>query len=663
MLWQVLNIVYLIVWSMLLANCLLRRQLYPILGRGWGTKGLWLLTFVFFNPVLTLLYLVFGFVLRPVKNYEQDREPSMSFLSIVALGCIAVVLVLFELPAGGYDTEPVVLTSESKPADSNKPGGSFHGFEAHTGVMQGKSNVQTFSSVGADGGGRVSMCSMMLICQNPHRLLDRVARQFQKSLVELPYVDKVVYYPYGTRPEPGVLLPVVFITIDMPKFNEKILLRSRHIRGTIKWEASTSILPGPSYKAGANGPLLVQFDIESQLDHESRMVGVESRAARYKLEANDIAGEMVESIGKQFENLLDKYGLLPATPQTLNGTYHEPPESAFLKASSAEQLISGRGLLQNNHTIWWFAEERTADEALRAYRDELKTAGWTQEQLTKEFLRMLKDNESIYVHQPRFHDAQAKAMVWSKLEIPNSATPMVVHYESCLNDEQMKKAMDSLLGCDAQFETLLVFEKYFRTAEQRKRLISIIEKSPVCTLDSCLLLANFWAKSGDTAKGRDVLLHARAMERAEKGHNTRSQEIKSIAKKLGDETLAEVPLTESVLLDVGFTNAEKLGEPLEIERRLNEPVLFYRRLDAGGFQTLALRVIRSREQSSHAPYQLLTVQKHKGSSNVNETNGNLMPGGIWNSESSLPDFSGDGKSAQCKIKCTGNERFAFTITP
>lgn len=663
MFWQVLNIVYLIVWSALLVNCLFRRQFYPILGRGWGTKGLWLLTFVFFNPVLTLLYFVFGYLLRPVKNAEQDPVPSINFLSLVALACVAVVLVLFELPAGGCDTEPVVLTSHSHPADSNEPAGSFRGFEAHAGVMQGKSNIQAFTSVATEGGTRVNMSSIMLICQNPHRLLDRVARQFQKSLVELPYVDKVVYYPYGARPKPGVLLPGVFITIDLPKFSERILLRSRHIRGTIKWQASTSILPGPSQTISVNGPPLVQFNIESQLDHESRMVGVESRVARYKLEANNIAGEMAKSISKQFENLLDKYSLLPATPRTLNGTYHEPPKPAFLKADSTEQLISGCGLLLNNHTVWWFTEERTADEALKAYRDELKTAGWMEEGLTKESLRMRKENESIYVYQSRSRDAQAMVMLWSKPEIPDSASPMIVHYESCLNTEQMNRAMNSLLGCDAQFETLLVFEKFFRSAEQRERLKSIIEKSPVCTLNGCLVLAGFWAESGDTAKGRDALLHARALERAEKGHNARLKEITSLAKKLGDEALAEVPLTEDVLLDVGFTNAEKLAEPLEVERGLNDPVLFYRRLDAGGFQTLALRVIRTREQSSHAPYQLLTIQKHRGSSSVNETDGILMPGGGWISESSLSDFSGDGKSAQCKIKCISNERFAFTIVP
>jgi len=661
MLWQVLNIAYLIIWSVLLVNCLFRRQFYPILGRGWGTKGLWLLTFVFFNPLLTLLYLAFGFLLRPAKNQEQ--APSTSFPSVVAAACIAVVLVLFELPAGSYDAEPVVLTSESGPADANKPGGSFHGFEANAGLMRGKNNVQALSSVAAGEGARVSVRSVMLICQNPHQLLDRVARQFQRSLIKLPYVDKVAYYPFGTKPQPGGLLPGVSVTIDMPKFSENTLLRSRHIRATIEWQASTSILAGPSHTVGANGTPLVQFDIESQLDHESHMIGVESQAARYKLEANDIAGEMTRSINKQFENLLDKYGPLPATPQTLNGAYHEPPELPFFKAGSAEQLISGYALLENNHTVWWFAEERDAEEALGAYRDELKSLGWTKEEITKESLRMRKDDEIIYAYQPRSRDPQATAVIWGKYDIPNSAAPMVVHYESYLSGEQMRKAMDTLLDSDVELETLLVFEKYLRTPEQHGRLKSIIEQSPVRTLSACLVLARFWADGGEMEKGRDALLHALALERSEKANNTRSLEIKNLARKLGDEGLTEAPLAENILLDVGFTKAEKLTEPLAVEKGLNEPVLFYRRDDAGGFKTLALRVIRSREQSSAAPYQLLTIERRRGSSSLNETDGNIRPGGVWFSESSLQDFSVDNKSAQCKIECLGNERFAFTITP
>ena len=127
------------------------------------------------------------------------------------------------------------------------------------------------------------------------------------------------------------------------------------------------------------------------------MFGIESPQTKYKLEANGICTEMAKSIGKQFENLLDKYGQMPELPEILHGAYHEPPEFSFLKSDTVQQLISGGGLLKNNHTVWRFADERQIDKALTAYRDELKSLGWGQEDLGEEYLRMQKGNEHIYI--------------------------------------------------------------------------------------------------------------------------------------------------------------------------------------------------------------------------------------------------------------------------
>ncbi|MHC4355235.1 MAG: hypothetical protein ACYS0H_21245, partial [Planctomycetota bacterium] len=48
------------IWAVLLIHCLLKRKFFPLFGRGWGTKIFWLITFVFRNPLLTLLYVIFA---------------------------------------------------------------------------------------------------------------------------------------------------------------------------------------------------------------------------------------------------------------------------------------------------------------------------------------------------------------------------------------------------------------------------------------------------------------------------------------------------------------------------------------------------------------------------------------------------------------------------
>jgi len=84
MLWYVLNGLYLIVWSALLLHCLGRREFYPIIGRKWGTKIFWLLTFVFFNPLLSLIYIVFAVLFKPPKI---DENPKSVHFCLCFLNC------------------------------------------------------------------------------------------------------------------------------------------------------------------------------------------------------------------------------------------------------------------------------------------------------------------------------------------------------------------------------------------------------------------------------------------------------------------------------------------------------------------------------------------------------------------------------------------------
>jgi hypothetical protein len=622
-------------------------------------------TFLFLNPLLTLVYFVFGFLLRPPKadeHKEGSRTASTGLGSAIAIACIGVVLVLFELPSRADKAEPVVVLNEPGEENPAEPNESSYKFAAQLGTISARNSIQTLSSTSAGSGERVSTQEILLISQSPHPLLDRAMREFQKSLAQLPYVSKVTYYPYGTRPKPGGHLPDVFITINMPQVNEKTFLRGRYFKAIIKWTAGSSIFAGTSHSVNNYTPPVVQFDIESQLEHESKMFGIESSQAKYKLAADGICREMIKSISKQFENLLDKYGRMPEPPEILNGTYHEPPELSFLTGDKIEQLISGNGLLKNNNTLWRFAEKRETDKALAAYRDELNTLGWGQEDLGKEYLRMQKGNEHIYIFRHRQRDSKAGTFFWSESEKTMSEISVIVDYESYLTSDQMQKAMDALLDCNVEIKTILIFEKYFSTPQQLERLRSIIEQSPVRTLDGCLMLARYWADRGEMEKGRESLLHARAMQRTEKGHNVRAEEIKNLAKKLGDESLAEVPVTEEIFRQMGFINTEQLTEPMEIERSINEPVLFYQRLDDGELKTFALWVIRSQEPSYSVPYQLLTVESQKGSSSSSENGGKVQPGGDWVVKSSINVLTSENKSIQLTINCLDNERFLFVIT-
>jgi hypothetical protein len=350
-------------------------------------------------------------------------------------------------------------------------------------------------------------------------------------------------------------------------------------------------------------------------------------------------------------------------PEFLYGVYHEPPEFSFLKAGKLQLLISGKGLLKNNRTVWSFTDNRQIDAALTAYRDELKSLGWGQDDLGNNYLRMQKGSEHIYIFQQHRRDFKAGTFFWNEPEKITSEISLIADYESDFTEDQMQKAMDALLDSGVEIKTLLIFEKYLRTPKQLERLRSIIEQSPANTLDGCLMLARYWADHGQTDKGREYLLRARAMQCTEKDHNLRIDEIKSLAGKLGDESLAEVPIGEEIFRQMGFINPEQLKEPVEIEKAIDEPVLLYRNLGDGELQTFSLRIIQSQESSYSAPYYLLTIESRKGSSSSSKNGGKVKPGGIWVADTSINAFTDESKSIQLQVKGLGNEHFLFAITP
>jgi len=637
-----------------------RREFYPIIGRGLGTKIFWLFTFVFFNPFLSLIYIVFGVLLRPPK-IDENPKPIHSG-AVIAVVCIVFVLVLFELPLVGFKAEPVVILSSSETDNPEERGGAFFKYEPHIGTIKANNKIQAYSSASPGTNAQISMRNIMLISHNPNRLLNRIAKEFQKSLVQLPYVETVAYYPYGTLPPEGGMLPDVFITIDMPEFNESNLLRGRKIQAKMEWRAGSSILGDLSNSFETGTCPFVQFNIEGTLQHASNMFGIESPQAKYKLEAKNVSSELINSVKKQFENLLDKYGELPQLPDVLYGTYRQAPEFSFIMNDNVRHQISGSRLLKDNDTVWQFTDERRTEDALESYFDELKSLGWTLNGRDNEYLKMLKGSERIHIYRQQRRNAKAGQIISGVSSKPVSEALMVAHYESFWTEERMQKVIDKLLDIGVGIKTMLIFKEYFKTPEQCERLRAFIEQSSIPLLDGYLVLTRFWIDRGELEKGRETLMLARAIQYAENGNNVQAEEIKNLAEMLGDESLAEVPLSEETFREVGFVNVNEIDKEMIVERGLDEPVLFYRVPEDGELQTLALRVMPSREPLPSASYRLLILEKRKGNSSTSEKDGTIVPNSSWTAEYNLDSLMDKNKTVHLKIESLKDERFRFVFT-
>ena len=122
MLLYIINGLYLCVWSIFLIHCLQMKQLYPIFGYRRGTKIFWLMSFIFFNPLLSLIYLIFGVAIQPPKQMQQWKPKKI--VPIIALTCTFIVILLFEIPHNNYESEAVVMINTSQ-KDSVKTDNPF----------------------------------------------------------------------------------------------------------------------------------------------------------------------------------------------------------------------------------------------------------------------------------------------------------------------------------------------------------------------------------------------------------------------------------------------------------------------------------------------------------------------------------------------------------
>jgi hypothetical protein len=660
MLFSILNGFYLIIWSILLVDCLIQRRFYPIIGRGLATKIFWLLTFIPFNPLLSLLYFIFAVLTRLLKSQESGRHLYLG--SVFTAISVILVTVFFELPLGDDKIVPVTLSG----FDGNKTKAHeifLPAFGAHLGTIKAKNDIQTYSSTSTGSDLKVSIRNVLLTCRNSCRLLDRVARELQKSLARLPYVDTVIYYPEGTTPQQAVVLPDVFIILDMSRVDEKNLFRIRKLDALIECKAGSTVFADVSHTTFTDdmGPV-VQFNIESQLHHISNMLGIESPQARYKLEAANIAGVLMESIGRQFENLIEKYSEIPKLPDIVYGTYTEPPALPFLSGNNVETLVSGSGLLKDNSTVWNFVEKQQTDEAMTSYCDQLQKLGWIVRARGNGYLQMDKANQHIDIFRQSKRNVLNGSIVSSEPGKAAFGELMIAYYQACFSNERLQMVMDELLKSGAALKTLLLFNTYFRTPEQRESLHTIIELSAVHTLEGYLVLAQYWIDHNDIDKARKAIVLARAMQCAEKGSNIKEQQIKSLAEKVGDINLAQAGVDEQPLREIGFINIKEVVEPLKFVKPLEEPVLLYQRGEDGNIVTLTVRIIRSREPSSSEKYQLLTIIKQGGIASSSVTSGTLQPNAVWITETRLDDFSNENRSIDLRVEGMADEQFLFTIT-
>lgn len=643
--------IYLLLWVTLLIHCVKRRAFYPVFGTGWGTKALWLGTFLLFSPPLTVMYIIFGVVIKP-KDYHKQLKPIRA-VSVIILMLMAVIVFTIEMPAWGKGSKPKIFTKDTKE----------DGYEFKTAINAGKleanNNISTTTSSCNSSFARFAGRTVLLKTSGNDELLARVGEKLAKSLAENLYIEKVEYFPDSTYKPVTKRVTDVMIEISMPSKTELNTPVGRKLDAVFAMETASEPHRGSYSSVDNYSPPVLEFTIKSTLNHKSTLKGYESRQARYKQQADDIAKQLEDAITKQFKDWIDKYGLMPELDDVFYGKHIPPPDFEYFKGKKNEIVFSGSGLMVNNHCIWFCEDPRPTIEVLREIQQQLKDAGWKitdympETKYSNPYIRHSKGPEEIYVFRMKQVNLETGREVNDKPgdndTIPNM--PIVFHYKNRFDNDQVDTIRKHLLSSDADVETLIMFSGLFNGKKNSNALAAELEKKKGLNFNANLYLAQHYQHRNETEKAKNALLFARALAYTVRDHSPRQSDIKQLAKKLGDEKLAEQPIGVEIFQQIGLIDANSLDQPYEIEKKLGEAVSFYYEKKDNTIKTVTFRV--TNDESGN--YSVEHIEKEKGMSSVGHG------GGVGNTENwmTTDTFGGRDCTVNVEIRLTPHGTFKY----
>ena len=645
---------YAVLWGVLLVHCLLKRRFFPVFGPGPGTKLFWLATFVFMNPLLTLLYVAFGIILKP-------KEAGTRKINAGGITCLALALVVigvFEVPWPGHEKGITVLQAGRA---QSKEGSGLH---AQAGVLAANNSLNTSSSSVTSGHTKFSAGSIIIRSESNHQLIDKVCRFMQEKIAELPYVKRVEYQPAGIEVNEPLSRADIMIAVDAARINEGGFGINRTLEADISCTASTDPVAKTSHSRYHNSPPTLTFSMNNRLRHSSTFKGIESGRAKYQQQSENIGKQFLEAMTKQFDTWIEQYGLLPELPAYMYGEAPTHVPFQFLKDRNAKRIHLAGGLMSNCRAVWSYEDQRANIDAFREVRDILREQGWYGgQQMDKETkyplenFTMNKSDDHIQIFRARGRN-ESGGIMYGDQEKLQKKLPIIVEYRSLFTSEQADEALRQLFSSDADIETKLMFEDFSSDKSVKQLLLDSVQSQRVTTMDGYLLLARHFAGQEDMTRATDALLMARAMARAESKHDAAGSEIRQLAKKIGDESLATANVGAEYYRRAGFSDISTLDDGAVYELAAGEPLMFYtltaesQDTDKNDIKTIVVRINKIAGKKEDQ-YEVEKIEKQQGTSSCskNGLNENIFLSGSTPGRAPL----------ELRVKKLEDARFRLTL--
>jgi hypothetical protein len=249
----------------------------------------------------------------------------------------------------------------------------------------------------------------------------------------------------------------------------------------------------------------------------------------------------------------------------------------LLESLGGVQLGSGAGLMEHARSFWTFVATGDAGAVLEDVRTKLAADGWRAPAVDSAdsdypHLRAFRDNEIIEVWRPR---PQPPAVPRRQPE-PDKADSIafVVVWRDRFDTDDVRAALEPLFAEPDALETLLIFEDFF-DAEQRRRLVALLETSPLRTPQQLLTLARYYHGENDEERAVAALDKAVALLRTLEDPVAPRKAVNQQGKELGHDRFAERPVTPQTMAALGFIELLPDGTAREHEAGADEPAVFF----------------------------------------------------------------------------------------
>ncbi len=465
-------------------------------------------------------------------------------------------------------------------------------FEAHAGTLLANDSMSSSCASSRGDRARFACRRLAVFSRSEHLFALRTCECLVENLKGLSYVDQIDYYPPGIEPEEGGLAPDVSIVLDLEKCKESGLLWRQALEADVTVAAGNRLVCSNSFYHDGLAPPQVEFSWRGRLVHRSTTTGLTSSAAKYKQVAEHCAKQIADSLRKQFDADREKYGVLEKLPEAFYPAYNAPQELPFRSAYPLERVVAWHGLMNHCDAVWRIVTDQPPAQVLGNIRGPLERVGWKVSEHSSQpmnpYLRATRGSVVVQVFPEREDAALPSVQTTAAAQPPNDRI-LYVHYLDRMTDQELAGAVDRTVSENSPLGVLLLFQHSW-TLDQCRQVLGRLEARRPSDPDGWLTMASIYQRMEQSPKARDAVLKAHAMESAVPNASELSGRIQSLAKSLGDESLARRPIDVGLLKDAGFVELKPNDKVPDREIGADEAACYYASGRAGKVHTFAIRM-------------------------------------------------------------------------